>query len=181
MAKTVGPQVALNIYKFLVEHTVEITKDLDVDKWVFYSENPETGDLFDDRIYKKFTQTGEDLGQRMINAFEAGFDEKYANAVIIGSDIYDLNQEDLENAFAELENKDYVIGPAKDGGYYLLGMKRLNDRIFLDKSWGTEYVLKETLADLPLENVKLLDLRNDVDIYEDIKDVNVFQKFLKGD
>ncbi len=181
MAKTVGAQAAMDIYKFLVDHTVAISKELEVDKWVFYSEYPENDDLFDDQIYRKFTQNGSDLGQRMKNAFKTGFDAGYKNIIIIGSDIYDLSTEDLKLAYNNLAEDDYVIGPAQDGGYYLLGMKSLNERIFLNKSWSTDLVLDETLAELQMAEVSLLEVRNDIDVYEDIKDFSVFERFLIQD
>ncbi len=115
----------------------------------------------------------------MYNAFKSGFQKGYKKIIIIGSDIYDLNSETIEEAFAELENSDYVIGPAADGGYYLLGMKSLNNEIFLNKNWGTNTVLKDTLNNLRHKKVKLLQIKNDIDVYEDLKDIDVFQTFLK--
>ncbi len=178
LAKTIGNQKALEIYRFLVQHTVNISREIEVDKWVFYSEHPEEKDLFDNLFYKKFSQLGADLGIRMHNAFNAGFDEGYERIIIIGSDIYDLDSRDLETAFSELESHEYVLGPAQDGGYYLLGMKKRTTGIFENKAWGTDTVLEDTLNDLQSEDVKLLEKRNDVDIYEDIADNPVFQRFL---
>lgn len=180
LAKTVGPEIALNIYSFLVKHTVDISRNLSVHKWVFYSEFPEENDLFDDQIYQKYRQEGSDLGKRMNRAFNFGFEQGFKKIIIIGSDIYDLNEEDLVKAFEVLEHNDYVIGPAKDGGYYLLGMKAPEPSLFLAKAWGTNSVFKETMEDLKSKNVELLAFRNDVDIYEDIENVEVFQRFLKG-
>ena len=91
----------------------------------------------------------------------------------------DLSQEDLENAFKSLEKNDFVVGPAEDGGYYLLGMKKFMPALFKNKTWGTETVLKDTLADLENETTALLETRNDVDYYEDIKDTDAFAPFLK--
>jgi hypothetical protein len=98
---------------------------------------------------------------------------------VIGSDMYDLSQDDLEQAFKELEKNDFVVGPAEDGGYYLLGMKKYKPQLFEDKTWGTDTVLKDTLADLKKEKVALLETRNDVDYYEDIKNIKAFGPFLK--
>ena len=179
MARTVGPEIALNIYQFLVRHTAEISSEINATKWVFYTEYSAKGDSFDDKKFAKFIQTGDDLGVRMRNAFKDGFSSGYKKIIIIGSDIYDLGKEDLNEAFGQLNQHDYVIGPAEDGGYYLLGMKSMDEEIFAGKPWGTAEVLKETLEDLKTEDFKLLEMRNDVDIYEDIKDVPVFQKFLK--
>ena len=179
LAKTVGPEIALDIYRFLVQHTSDICSNITADKWVFYSEYPQSGDDFDDQMFSKFAQEGDDLGARMQRAFELGFSRGYKRIIIIGSDIYDLGSKDLFEAFEHLIKHEYVIGPAEDGGYYLLGLKSMRKEIFTDKPWGTSTVLKETLNTLKSDDVRMLEVRNDVDIYEDIKDVPIFQKFLK--
>lgn len=178
LAATIGDQAALDIYMILLRHTAEITKDLNCSKEVHYTEEPETNDLWDKLTYTKRLQSGEDLGERMYNAFKSGFQKGYKKIIIIGSDIYDLNSETIEEAFAELENSDFVIGPAADGGYYLLGMKSISKEIFMNKNWGTNSVLKDTLNNLRDKKVKLLQIKNDIDIYEDLKDIDVFQTFL---
>ena len=179
LAKTVGPKIALDIYQFLVRHTADISANLEVNKWVFYSEHTQKGDVFDDQKFLKYVQQGDDLGSRMKNAFELGFSKGYKKIIIIGSDIYDLDRNDLEEAFEFLDKHETVIGPAEDGGYYLLGLKSVKEAIFSDKPWGKATVLEETLRSLESEDLKLLDVRNDVDIYEDIENIPVFQEFLK--
>ncbi len=178
LAATIGDQAALNIYKFLLEHTATITKNLNVSKEVHYSIKVRKDDVWDSTIYSKKQQIGEDLGQRMENAFKQGFANGYQNIIIIGSDIYDLTLADIETAFTSLQSYEYVIGPAEDGGYYLFGMKSVNSQVFKNKTWGTNTVLKDTLNDLQKNNIKLLEERNDVDVYDDIKDITIFQKFL---
>ncbi|WP_442844491.1 TIGR04282 family arsenosugar biosynthesis glycosyltransferase [Leeuwenhoekiella sp. H156] len=178
LAGGVGDEAALEIYKFLLKHTVSITQNLRVDKQVFYSEKIRSEDLWDTEKYIKKLQHGQDLGARMQQAFSCAFSDGYRKAIIIGSDMYDLSQSDLEEAFAALDHHDFVIGPAQDGGYYLLGMKFLKPELFQHKNWGTETVLEDTLQDLKSESVKLLEVRNDVDYYEDIKDIDAFKPFL---
>ena len=178
LAATTGDESALEIYKFLLQHTVTITKDLEVDKQVHYSVKVRENDIWDSSVYTKKQQRGEDLGARMNRAFKQAFDAGYKKVIVIGSDMYDLSQQDIELAFKELDNHDSVIGPAEDGGYYLFGMKSLNSSVFLNKKWGTDTVLAETLEDLKTENIKQLEVRNDVDYYEDIKDIEAFKKFL---
>ncbi|MFD2586382.1 TIGR04282 family arsenosugar biosynthesis glycosyltransferase [Croceitalea marina] len=180
LASTVGNEVALDIYKFLLEHTVAITKDLNFDKYVYYSEEVWEDDVWDSKIFTKKLQQGIDLGARMASAFEQAFSGGYKKICIIGSDMFDLSQKDLENAFAELDTHDFVIGPAEDGGYYLLGMKTLEPKLFQDKAWGTGNVLKHTLLDLQERSFNTLDTRNDVDLYEDIQNIDAFQPFLKN-
>lgn len=179
LAATVGDQAALDIYKFLLDHTRSITRDLQATKQIWYSEKVHENDAWDNDVYEKYVQEGDDLGNRMKSAFQMAFNN-HDHVIIIGSDMYDMSQEDLENAFQQLESHDAVIGPAQDGGYYLLGFtKKLVEGIFENKEWGTETVLAETLNDLKSVNYATLETRNDVDYYDDIKDIPEFQQFLK--
>ena len=178
LAKDLGDKKALEIYKFLLDHSVKFTSDVNAEKMVYYSDSINDKDIWSNDIYQKRKQEGDDLGQRMFNAFQDGFQEGYKNIVIIGSDMYDIETSDIELAFSELENHEYVIGPASDGGYYLFGMKSLHSDVFKNKDWGTSSVRKDTLQDLAGEEVKLLETKNDVDLLDDIKDHPAFQKFI---
>ena len=171
LAKTVGDETALEIYKFLLEKTRDISSKVSSDKAVYYSIKVRENDIWDSSIYQKHQQVGEDLGFRMLNAFKDSFEAGYEKVMIIGSDLYDLTSENIETAFNELNNNDLVIGPAEDGGYYLLGMNSLHSTIFKNKNWGTETVRKDTLLDLKDKNVKLLAFKNDIDVYEDILNI----------
>ena len=179
LAAKVGDQAALDIYNFLLDKTVSFTKDLKVEKWVYYSETIWMDDIWDNKVYKKKLQVGNDLGERMMNAFDEGFMAGFENIIIIGSDMFHLDQTDLEAAFSKLVDHDFVVGPAQDGGYYLLGMKSLKKELFHNKEWGTDTVLSDTLKNLESKKVALLEEKNDVDYYEDIKDIEAFAPFLK--
>ncbi|HKL91370.1 MAG TPA: TIGR04282 family arsenosugar biosynthesis glycosyltransferase [Allomuricauda sp.] len=179
LAAKVGNKVALDIYKFLLDHTVTFTKNLKVEKWVYYSEEIWEDDIWDNNVYQKKLQVGKDLGERMMNAFKEGFQAGFENIIVIGSDMYHLKQSDLEAAFSKFKDHNYVVGPAEDGGYYLLGMKSLKTELFQNKNWGTGTVLEDTLSDIKNEKVALMDEKNDVDYYEDIKDIKAFAPFLK--
>ncbi|CAL68547.1 TIGR04282 family arsenosugar biosynthesis glycosyltransferase [Christiangramia forsetii] len=178
LAKDLGNEKALEIYKFLLDHSAKFTSSVNAAKQVHYSDSVNNNDIWNNEMYSKKKQFGEDLGERMLNAFKNGFEENYKKIIVIGSDMYDIDSNDIENAFEELENHEYVIGPAEDGGYYLFGMKSLNSDVFKDKEWGTSSVLKDTLKDLSNEDVKLLESRNDVDLLDDIKDHPAFQKYI---
>ncbi len=180
LAASVGDETALAIYIFLLEHTVSVTKDLTVSKEVHYTEAVREGDLWNPEIFQKKLQRGTDLGERMAHAFDTGFKEGYKRIVIIGSDLFDLSKEDLEEAFKKLQTNNIVLGPASDGGYYLLGMTHFVPAIFKNKTWGTDSVFNDTLADLKNKNVYLLKTKNDVDVLEDIVNVPDFQPFLKN-
>ena len=169
LAKTIGDQAALNIYKYLLNHTELTVKDLVCDKAIYYSENVNDHDVWDNSTYQKFAQNGNDLGERMLNAFKVAFDDNYEKVIIIGSDLIDLQAKHFLEAFQKLDTHDFVIGPAHDGGYYLLGMRKLHKHLFREKKWGTSSVLRDTLHDLQNLNVFLLEELNDIDIYDDIK------------
>ncbi|MGB5356009.1 MAG: TIGR04282 family arsenosugar biosynthesis glycosyltransferase [Eudoraea sp.] len=178
LAASIGDEAALEVYLQLLKHTESITRNLSCTKEVYFSEDPERDDLWSEKLFSKKLQQGQDLGERMCNAFKTGFQNAYQKIIIIGSDIYDLDTTTLQEAFEKLENHDYVLGPAKDGGYYLIGMKRLNESLFINKVWGTSSVLKNTLKDISNDKVFLLSERNDIDVYEDLKGVELFKPYL---
>lgn len=179
LAATIGDKSALEIYKFLLDHTVSITKGVNAAKQTWYSVKISKNDIWHPDFFNKKLQQGKDLGIRMANAFQEGFATGFERIIIIGSDMYDLQKEDINQAFNKLQNNNFVIGPAEDGGYYLLGMTIFKADLFQNKNWGTATVLQNTLEDLKEENVHLLDERNDVDLYEDIAEIDAFKPFLK--
>jgi len=178
LAGSIGDEAALKIYEFLLAHTHSITRDLNATKHVYYSEYIGENDLWEEGRFHKFRQEGPDLGTRMEQAFATGFDSGYENIIIIGSDMYDLSQDDLNRAFETLKDHDAVIGPATDGGYYLLGMCRMIPGVFENKDWGTASVLQDTMENLKSLKVAILEERNDIDRYEDIAHNPVFAPFL---
>ncbi|WP_282162396.1 TIGR04282 family arsenosugar biosynthesis glycosyltransferase [Ulvibacterium marinum] len=179
LAATIGDHAALEVYKFLLQHTANITHGLNVHKKVYYSESIWKDDVWDEKVYEKKVQQGNNLGERMIQAFSEGFNNGFEKIIVIGSDMLDLSQSDIENAFTALDEDDFVIGPAEDGGYYLLGMKIFKPQLFQDKHWGKDTVFSDSMADLQTEKVNVLPIKNDIDVYEDIKDIDAFQPFLK--
>ncbi len=179
LAKTIGNEAALEVYKKLMHHTESVLRSLASDKVVYYSEVIHESDLWDCCIYIKKLQKGKDLGQRMANAFEESFKSGYKKVIIVGSDLLDLSAEIIQNAFNQLEHNDAVIGPAKDGGYYLLGLKSLHDNIFKDKNWGTENVFTETMKDFEGKKIEFLKPLNDIDYIEDLKPYKAFEYLFK--
>lgn len=169
LAKTLGDQAALNIYKHLLQHTAHVATHVPASRYVFYSEEINTNDIWSSDVFVKKLQQGIDLGERMHNAFKELLDLGHEKVVIIGSDLLDLNTTIIEDAFDTLDHHDVVIGPAEDGGYYLLGMKTLYKNLFKNKAWGTQTVRQDTLKDLQNSNVSLLKELNDIDTFEDMK------------
>ena len=178
LAKKIGDLAALKVYLKLLEHTLHITRPLKVDKFVFYSEQIQENDHWDVVTYFKELQNGVDLGERMNHAFELLFSRGYRQIVIVGSDIFELTTNDIQEAFSHLDTTNFVVGPALDGGYYLLGMNALKKKLFKNKKWGTKTVLKETLKNLEQDQVVLLATKNDIDTYDDLKKSSGFNQFL---
>jgi rSAM/selenodomain-associated transferase 1 len=106
----------------------------------------------------------------MHEAFRRGFAAGYGPIVIIGSDCPEVNPALLEEAFRQLASFPVVLGPATDGGYYLLGMNYLVESLFRDKPWSTPSVLAETVADLQRASIPyaLLPVLSDVDEAADL-------------
>ncbi len=177
LAQSIGDKNALEVYKFLLNHTATISKDIKADRYVFYSENIVEDDLWNSGIFRKKMQIGNNLGERMSNAFAELLEIGYEKVIIIGSDLLDLEADLVNLAFAQLEFNDVVIGPAIDGGYYLLGMKNLYQNIFENKNWGTSSVLNDTLNDLQSNEIHLLKELNDIDTFEDMQHYTELTKF----
>ncbi len=179
LAADIGDKKALEIYRFLLQYTAVQTEKLSVGKRLYFSEKISKTGIFSDEIFSKKIQKGKDLGERMENAFRDAFLEKYRKVVIIGTDLPEITTELLNKAFRVLDENDYVFGPAKDGGYYLLGMKCLHSALFQNINWSTATVLEESLVKISKKKtVKLLKPLNDIDTIEDIEPNSVLRKFL---
>ena len=118
-------------------------------------------------------QIGENLGSKMANAFLEVFSNGFEKAVLVGSDIPDLPLRIIQDAFSALDQEGSALGPAADGGYYLVAFRKsvFQSEVFENISWGTETVLAQTLAafkesDTP---VRLLEKWRDIDTVEDLK------------
>ncbi|WP_161890785.1 TIGR04282 family arsenosugar biosynthesis glycosyltransferase [Pontibacter russatus] len=170
LAAALGPEKALDIYSRLLRHTRQITGNLSVQKRVYYAGWVAENDIWPNAQYEKRLQPPGDLGQKMEAAFAAAFAEGYTSVVIIGSDCLQLTPAILRQAYMELGRHDVVIGPALDGGYYLLGMKQLHSELFRNKRWSTEHVLPDTLQDIQTLRLSysLLPRLSDVDHVEDL-------------
>lgn len=115
-------------------------------------------------------QSEGDLGRRIATAFQTVFNNGIEKVVIIGSDCPTLNYQLIEEAFAALFQHELVLGRAADGGYYLIGLKRLIPELFTGINWGTSEVLQQTVK--IAENLKLavayLTTLSDIDRPEDL-------------
>lgn len=175
LAATIGDEKALNFYRNMLKRTREVAEKVDADKAIYYSSFIDKNDLWSNEpsFYKSLQNENPDLGIKMQSAFEEAFQDGYDSVCIIGSDCYALDEKVIEKAFKSLENKDAVLGPSNDGGYYLLGMKQLHNQLFVNKEWSTESVASDTINDF--RNLKLsfdlLDELTDIDNEEDLRSI----------
>jgi rSAM/selenodomain-associated transferase 1 len=170
LARDIGDERALEIYKRLLGHTQAITQELDCDRFVFYADAIVANDIWEGNDYRKRVQAGDTLGERMKNAFAEVFDSGYQKVVIIGSDCPQLSSAIISDAFKTLDTTDVVIGPATDGGYYLLALKYMITAVFENKQWSTDTVLTDTVADLEKLAVtySLAPVLRDIDTGDDL-------------
>lgn len=171
LAATMGHDKALSIYQLLLEHTVQITQQLPCDRYVFYADSILKNDIWSDDLYLKKNQEGKDLGQRMLHAFDTLFQQGYQKIIIIGTDCFELSFSILLDAFTALDEKEVVIGPSEDGGYYLLGMRQFFPFLFEEKAWSTDSVYSSTVQQLAIQNIRyeILPILNDIDTEDDWK------------
>lgn len=171
LARTIGYKNAYEIYNDLVKKTHDIVSRISYPKSVAYSSYIDKDDLWESHLFGKTIQRGNDIGQRMFNAFNDAFKKGFDNIVVIGSDIIDLNTEIINESFKQLQQADVVIGPARDGGYYLIGLTNPIKEIFENKQWSTNKVFVQTLKDcfnLDLKTSFVTEL-SDLDRIEDFQ------------
>jgi len=163
----------LNLYHHFLRDSIEkICSVAEVDRFIGIASNSQTG-YFEDvsrrRSVQLFVQEGDNLGERMRRAFEEQFKEGYERVVIIGADSPTLPTAYIEQALQS--QKEVVIGPSTDGGYYLIGMQGKVTDVFEGVSWGTDQVLSETLDVLKGQRAEaeLLPVWYDVDLPEDLR------------
>jgi len=169
LAASIGDSSALRIYKELLNKTFEVTTNLKMKKWIFYSDSIESEDQWNEGYTKKL-QKGNDLGERMLNAFDEAFKADFQCVCIIGSDCFELTSDIVLDAFFKLRKNSFVIGPARDGGYYLLGMNEYERIVFQNKKWSTDEVAIETIKDFELlkKPYHALLALSDIDTIEDL-------------
>ena len=147
LAATLGAEGALRVYRRLAEHTVREARAVDAELRIHFTpadREPEVRAWLGDGPHY-LAQAEGDLGTRMEAAFRSAFADGAERAVIVGSDLPDLTAALLRRAFDALDEHPAVLGPARDGGYYLLGMRAMIPGVFDGVPWSTDAVLALTL------------------------------------
>lgn len=170
LAAGVGEEQALKIYAYLLEYTFAQANAVAADKAVFMPAPVKVYPPVERYGYPHFIQKGNDLGEKMHRAFMAAFEQGYNHAIIIGSDCREITPSLIKSAFDALSEVDCVIGPASDGGYYLIGLNNTQSQLFLERQWSTPDVFLDTLLDLQKLGMsyRVLETLNDVDTAADL-------------
>jgi len=178
LARDIGAEGAAKMYKIIAERVFRDTspeRDSDFERVIFYSP-PEDKGRFESWIpgEKLLSQRGRAIGDIMGNALKDLLESGASKAVITGVDIPGLNRDIIKYAFLKLDNADLVIGPAEDGGYYLVGMKAAHPEIFRGISWSTGKVFDETICIIEKMGLRYSTVRTltDVDRIEDIAKIH---------
>jgi rSAM/selenodomain-associated transferase 1 len=188
LAGVIGDGLAVKLYKKFAMQMLSTLQKGDFPFHVcFYPEDALMGlkEWLGDQ-YRYIPQKGKNLGERMRNGFMEAFDMGFKRVVLIGSDIPDLPMEFIQEAFTFLKKSDVVIGPAYDGGYYLIGFKdnTFSPQIFEGITWGTKGVFDQTMKKLRRFRrvVYTLRYRRDIDTVEDLRNLSnrPFSSFPKG-
>lgn len=149
LARSVGQEQAAAMYRDLVEKNLAVIQTLHgttCDGWIAFDPPQQEAPL---RAWLSpwpgyIAQQGEGLGERLNHAFGEMFQRGYAHVAALGSDTLNLQAELIQDAFENLSRHDVVLGPARDGGYYLIGLNRLHPELFEGIAWSTPEVLTQT-------------------------------------
>jgi len=170
IGRVLGDDAALEIHLKLCRHTRTVVEQVPFDVAVWLDRPAEGPVLWDHERFRVLIQEGADLGKRMAHAFSFHFREGYRKVMIIGTDCPGITPLLLKTAVKALETSRSVIGPAEDGGYYLLGLTDDYPGLFTGKAWGTSTVFRDTCADLEriAPGFTVLPVLPDIDRPEDL-------------
>lgn len=174
LARSLGEADAAGLYRVLAEEVVRRTQPAgaDYDRRFYYAPQDARAEAeawLPNEDWR--AQEGEDLGERLKTAFAAAFAEGRKRVVAIGGDTPWLGHARIREAFAALDRHDVALGPARDGGYYLIGLRTEHPELFADVPWGTSGVLEATLRHASSSGltVRRLPALADIDTVDDIR------------
>ncbi len=176
LAAAIGSEAAADLYRMLVLDAVDMLAGTGHDVRIYYAP-PEASILVAEMLGRDrplLPQSGNDLGEKMENALRDAFSLGCDRAILVGSDIPELSAAIIDQAFAALERNDTVLGPASDGGYYLIGFRKnsLLPDVFRGIAWSTPSVFEETMKVMHSKSLRVhvLPGLHDVDTAADLKE-----------
>lgn len=186
LARDVGKKRAALIYSLIAKDVIDrVSKSREYNTAIFFDPPEKINEVKDwigEGIVESgpggsglfFPQEGGSLGERISRAFGKMFSSGADRAVIIGTDCIELTACTIEQAFGALRDYDAVLGPAEDGGYYLLGLSFLTPELFQQIDWSTKFVLEQTIGRIREKglNYKLLETLRDIDNLNDLNSIS---------
>lgn len=161
LAATEGDDMALAVYQQLLMHTRKTVSNLAVDQIIYYLDETVQSEYWEGYPLRK--QSEGSLGQKMYQAISHEL-QIYDRVGIIGTDCAQLTSQVLTEAFDALLTKDFVVGPANDGGYYLLGMHQMQEDLFVNMEWSTDQVFNETVNRILMQRKTIHTLPELIDV-----------------
>ncbi len=177
LAKDLSSDLVLKLYQAFVTDLVKIALKVKCDERVIYY----TGDLktpFLEQFRKGYRlkrQRGRDLGERMFGAFVDSVQKGFEKTVMIGTDCLSLTPALLSSAFQRLNQYDLILGPSRDGGYYLIGLSSPHPALFTGIPWSTDQVFPRTMSRARQLRQKVYLLRP----LEDIDTLGSLKRFIR--
>ena len=177
LSKDLSKEIVKEFYKACIEDVISTVRKVNSKFFLYWY--PEINYSYP----SGYIQKGNDLGERMYNAFIKLFESDYNRLILIGTDIPHINEAILIEAIVSLNNFDYVIGKAKDGGYYLIGTKKdkIDFKVFENIPWSTRVVFDKTIKNFEKLNYsyKILGELYDLDTYNDL--VKFYKEYKDSD
>jgi rSAM/selenodomain-associated transferase 1 len=175
LSKVLGQETVLDLYKCFVTDIIATLNDRGPGIQIFYYPSREKQKMVEwlGSGLPLFPQEGENLGERMAHAFKKSFSDRFRQVVLVGTDFPDLPAYVFDEAFEAININRAVIGPAFDGGYYLIGFHRdaFTPDIFKDMPWGSKHVFKKTMDVFKSKGIEVhvLPKWRDIDRPEDLR------------
>lgn len=174
LAKDIGEEKALTIYTTLLKTIIQEHQNRRYDLIIGFTPKEKEHDFKKDYPELRYlAQEGNDLGERMHNAFKQ-LSNQYQKVIIVGADNPDVTEKTVNQAFTLLEDQQVILGPTFDGGYYLIGMKKPHN-IFTNINWGSETVFEQTLQLIKEQQLtlSLLEKKHDIDTVNELEKHNI--------
>jgi rSAM/selenodomain-associated transferase 1 len=174
LAKGLGEEAAAEFYKLCAEHVFRVSRGVarDVNRYLFCSDRDDVARIRQWAGWRFYyaAQSDGDLGERIEQGFSTVFGHGTKKAIILATDLPDISEDIIDNAVRALDSFDVVIGPCHDGGYYLLGLKKIHRELFVNIPWSTDRVLSHTLGVIKSLGltVHLLPTLTDIDTEENL-------------
>jgi len=137
-------RLAFDLYRGMLADALAVSARAAEERFVYWAESPLAGAMEATAEFGVREQHGADLGARLEHAFAELLPGPADRAVVIGADCPELDAREIAVAFERLDSHDVVLGPTRDGGYYLIGLRRVAPALFKEIAWGGDQVLRQT-------------------------------------